>query len=754
MTESGAIAPVSGSVSQNSSFISRNSKTTALAFASSVVTGLAVVLASSMKAAAAQSGAPQEDAKTAPAEDRPAHNGAGEDPSLSMNQLMANLDQDVSRTSIDDAKERLASLFGEPVSDAMLTGEEGSEQQDLPPVESLGVSDPAQSIRGIVVNHDTARTASTTQLTSSASGGEGGSTETTDIQITNNYLSEVTNNYVTEVTEVTEISEVTNNYVTEITEITEVTNNYVTQEITVIECDCDDTDSNGGAGTTNDGDPDDITDQFLEGTSGDDRLETAAGYDTIHGYAGNDMIIAYAGGDQLFGGDGDDILNGGAGRDMLDGGEGNDTADYSTADAGVDVDLYMGEGYAGDSNGDYLVSIENLIGSAHDDFLYGNDEDNIISGGDGIDDLYGGYGKDFLNGGAGADWIDGGMGDEDVAEYVDSGEGVAVSLMDGEGYGGDAEGDILLGIEYLHGSLHDDWLEGDDKANRIMGRSGDDWLMGLGGNDTLVGGYGADFLDGGDGIDTADYLSSDQGVEVDLASGQAWNGEAEGDQLVSIENVAGTNQDDILTGNEDDNRLTGRDGDDILDGGAGDDILVGGLGADTLIGGDGDRDAADYGSATSGVGVDLSWGGFAGEASGDTFSSIEYVYGSAHDDAIFGDDNDNRLVGAGGNDEVNGGGGNDYIIGGSGNDFLTGGAGNDVFIFTGNFGSDEISDFEAGLGRTDRIWIEDAVITGWELIQTVLSDTGSGTEIALDGGTIFLAGISAGELVSDDFIFA
>ena len=61
------------------------------------------------------------------------------------------------------------------------------------------------------------------------------------------------------------------------------------------------------------------------------------------------------------------------------------------------------------------------------------------------------------------------------------------------------------------------------------------------------------------------------------------------------------------------------------------------LAPDTLNGGAGSRDAADYQSATEGVGVNLQTGGFAGEADGDSYSGIEYVYGSDFDDNITGD---------------------------------------------------------------------------------------------------------------------
>ena len=78
--------------------------------------------------------------------------------------------------------------------------------------------------------------------------------------------------------------------------------------------------------------------------------------------------------------DGDDRLVGGGGADCLNGGTGTDTANYSDSAGGVTVSLVTGQGFGGTAEGDTLTSIENLTGSAHDDFLIGNDGDNVLTG--------------------------------------------------------------------------------------------------------------------------------------------------------------------------------------------------------------------------------------------------------------------------------------------------------------------------------------------------------------------------------------
>jgi Ca2+-binding RTX toxin-like protein len=85
-------------------------------------------------------------------------------------------------------------------------------------------------------------------------------------------------------------------------------------------------------------------------------------------------------------------------------------------------------------------------------------------------------------------------------------------------------------------------------ADLILGLDGNDDLYGLGGDDLLKGGGGADDLYGGAGFDTADYSDSAVGVRIDLSYGDAKYGSAEGDTLFSIENLTGSQHDDMLLG--------------------------------------------------------------------------------------------------------------------------------------------------------------------------------------------------------------
>ncbi|MCH9808382.1 MAG: hypothetical protein K0U74_11670 [Alphaproteobacteria bacterium] len=327
-------------------------------------------------------------------------------------------------------------------------------------------------------------------------------------------------------------------------------------------------------------------DHTVFGLEGDDTIKTGAGDDSLFGGEGKDALIS---------GDGDDLLEGGEGADKLVGGDGNDTATYATSRAGVFVDLGaspgMGTGKGGDADGDTLQEIENLTGSQYKDYLWGDRNDNVLSGLGGNDYLRGEGGDDTLIGGEGGDWMVGGSG-TDTASYKSSSAGVDVNLDTGRGYGGDAQGDYIQEVENLIGSSHDDSLTGDKHDNVLEGAGGNDMLFGLAGNDTLLGGIGDDVLeggrdgdtiDGGAGKDIASYASSSSGVNVNLMTGSASGGDAQGDTLTSIEGLEGSAFNDVLTGTNGDNIIRGGAGDDVIRGGDGIDEIWGGSGNDRFV---------------------------------------------------------------------------------------------------------------------------------------------------------------------------
>jgi Ca2+-binding RTX toxin-like protein len=157
--------------------------------------------------------------------------------------------------------------------------------------------------------------------------------------------------------------------------------------------------------------------------------------------------------------------------------------------------------------------------------------------------------------------------------------------------------------------------------------------------------------------------------------------------LVNIENLAGSEYDDVLSGDGFRNELYGRAGNDTLKGGGGYDRLAGDAGNDILMGGaDGDYmhggtgfDTASYEGSSTGVVVSLIGDSAAyGDAEGDTLDSIENLTGSRHADNLLGDDGTNDLNGLDGHDTLKGYGGADDLAGGIGDDILIGGDGSDT----------------------------------------------------------------------------
>ncbi|MGK9169061.1 calcium-binding protein [Inquilinus limosus] len=319
-------------------------------------------------------------------------------------------------------------------------------------------------------------------------------------------------------------------------------------------------------------------DNRLEGGAGDDLLFGGDGDDTLVSGTGNDILRGEGGADTLLGTTATAVLMGGAGADHFDGAH-LATVSYDGIATGIVLSLTSGIAMGGDADGDTFTNVNRVVGGAFADTLTGS------AGNDRFD---GGSGNDYLAGRAGADQLIGGAG-IDTATYGDSTAGVQVNLQSGTGAGGSAAGDTLSGIENLVGSSHDDALTGDGADNGIWGEIGNDSLAGNGGadvlrggagDDVLDGGLGVDRLDGGDGIDTASYAHSSLGVTVDLGTGTARFGDAQGDVFVGVENLTGSARGDTLTGNSGANMLSGEDSNDRLTGAGGADVLNGGLGGD------------------------------------------------------------------------------------------------------------------------------------------------------------------------------
>jgi Ca2+-binding RTX toxin-like protein len=349
----------------------------------------------------------------------------------------------------------------------------------------------------------------------------------------------------------------------------------------------------------------DATTFVLAGLDPNDVLTGTAGPDTLLGGKGADEISGGAGNDYIWGGAGEDRLAGGYGRDWFAfhslgdaadtitdflGGSGGDVLDLSVLAAkygwkggdpvasgylrfvqsGDDVQVLV-DTDGGGNNFTALATLKNihpsqlgagnlrlslvdeggtefvadpettLRGTEADDILQGRPETDHITAGGGADKLYAAARATLMEGGDGNDGLSGNIGD-----------------------------DVLRG-----GDGHD-WMSGGDGQDRLYGDDG---------NDTLLGGAGADMLAGSAGYDTVSYANAAMAVAADLTWGGGRSGAAVGDRYSSVENLTGSDFDDLLTGSHVANVLQGGAGDDRLSGRGGADILQGGDGADWLDGG-------------------------------------------------------------------------------------------------------------------------------------------------------------------------
>ncbi|MEM9357708.1 MAG: calcium-binding protein [Pseudomonadota bacterium] len=482
-----------------------------------------------------------------------------------------------------------------------------------------------------------------------------------------------------------------------------------------------------------------------------------AGDDSISGNAGANILNGNGGSDSLFGEGGDDVLISDGVDVVLDGGEGVDTVNFSNiAGSGINIDLDTNTPQPGpatqigaaelfdgdnaiDNNPVQVVDVENVIGTNQNDRIFGNNEINVLDGLGGDDVFHSFGGADFINGGEGTDTVLFSAGGAVTIDLDDNGDAVA------------SVGDTLTSIENITGSASgDDSISGNAGANVLNGNGGSDSLFGEGGDDTLVSDGIDTILDGGEGVDTVDFSGvTGSGINIDLDTNTPQPGPAtqtgaaelfDGDNaidnnpfdVIDVENVIGTDQNDRIFGNNEVNVLDGGAGDDTFHSFGGSDFVNGGEGTDTVLF-----------SAGGAVTIDLDDNGDAVASVGDTVTSIENITGSAAgDDTISGNASVNVLNGNGGNDTLNGEGGDDTLIGG---------AGSDTFVETEGSGADTVTDFAIA---DDVIDVAGHGLTAAEALALAVDNAGDALIDFGGGDTLTLTGVAAGDLTEANFVGA
>jgi len=312
--------------------------------------------------------------------------------------------------------------------------------------------------------------------------------------------------------------------------------------------------SAGGGDDTIDGGRDTVngvSNQFLDGGSGDDSIVGGSGIDTILGGIGNDIIAfdenEFVAAESVDGGDGIDIIemtSGGSFTDDLFAKKRNfeviDLADTSFSDGNQ---LQLGAlAAAATSNltvfggdGEDLIDAEGLgealtvIAGAGEDAVYGSNQSDWLDGGEDSDLIAGGEGDDTIIGGEGSDSLFGDDGD-DVFLFSDAVSGTLgdARLLSSDSVDGGAGFDVMTfnfpGDDSTPGYtlLDSDAANVSDVEGLVFGTGDDNAQIGdnlldiVSDNLTELDGSYVPTRDGNDEGDAADF----QGVEyVSLGDG-------------------------------------------------------------------------------------------------------------------------------------------------------------------------------------------------------------------------------------------
>ncbi|MDB5406516.1 MAG: Hemolysin-type calcium-binding protein [Rhodospirillales bacterium] len=482
------------------------------------------------------------------------------------------------------------------------------------------------------------------------------------------------------------------------------------------------------------------------------------GNDTLHGTAGNDTLLGL---------DGNDVLVGSPGADTLDGGPGLDIVDYSASPASVTVDLGAGTASGGDAQGDTLIGIDDVRGSAFADVITGDGGANLLEGGGGDDTLHGGGGDDIL--------IAGERGNGEITDpgsHFTGGELFPVNMGGHVLLDGGTGNDTLIGgantTFYIHNGNGDDII-----LNYVAGGTVDIDGYAIGDKATLMShatyaNYTAT-IDLGNGetltfergphppqmdssyLDSVNFIftnvqptpSPSPGPSSSAAGPLPTSTPTEQRSYVAASNGVATGSagaDDIFA-SANGQTLTGNGGDDIFHTGTYSNLTIS--------------------EATAGTSVVSTYA--ASFVLPDPVDNLSAAGTYGH--ALTGNAGANVVTGNSGNDTLDGAGGNDLLIGNGGSDtykFAVGGGADTIVNGTGSSGKAGELDFGSGIASNqlwlahsgndlviDRMGSADSVtVSGWYAsqsaqLQTIATASGMKLDAQLDNLVQAMASFSA-----------
>jgi Ca2+-binding RTX toxin-like protein len=227
-----------------------------------------------------------------------------------------------------------------------------------------------------------------------------------------------------------------------------------------------------------------------------------------------------------------------------------------------------------------LLGVENIIGTAGSDVIYGDGQDNYFKS-NGVSNTGGvlPVAVDYFNGGSGSDTIDLSSLNYTGAVWVDlayAGSQVWLSkdILSATSNNANTYIATLDGVENVVGTVNTDQFFGDGSNNTYFfnGFNGTQTEVfdGRGGNDTFDTSLSPFALWVALNYPTMEVWTNNS--TVNLATGA--NSSTAVANLVSVENLVGSQFSDTLIGDVNAN---------IIEGGKGNDVLVGGLGGDTFV---------------------------------------------------------------------------------------------------------------------------------------------------------------------------
>jgi Ca2+-binding RTX toxin-like protein len=301
---------------------------------------------------------------------------------------------------------------------------------------------------------------------------------------------------------------------------------------------------------------DDVSETVV-GTAGNDVIDGGTGYEEIYAGDGNDTITTDLGSGRVVAGSGDDTIEV-ATPVWLSGSEGVDTLQFdSGVTAGAIVVLadldragLSGEQYTiGVASAQRIKGVENVVGTAHGDYIHGDDSDNDIRGEGGNDSLHGGGGDDTIHGGdgnddirgnSGADQIYGGAGIDHYASYLDT-------------WQGDVIHDFEIGERLLIQSSAGTGLNASDITYSEVTAGSGEYLFTI-----------------NNGSNAAVTFTLHSAVPISYISRSA-DGTNVGNTYIDINQA--TDNADIITGSSGNDEIFAKGGEDIVYPGLGDDII-------------------------------------------------------------------------------------------------------------------------------------------------------------------------------------